>query len=271
MYPVLFLTVLFAYFVSAVSFIVFSFNKNYFLSKFALFSTVFGFIMHSIALIVRTLVAGFLPMTNLYESLVLFSWAVVLLFITIEHKFKIAIIGAFTMPLAFLITSYAAVLDSSIKPLMPALRSYWLFIHVLACFLGYACFTCAFSLAIMYLLQERQVKSKHIGKIFERLPSLNVMDKINHQLVLFGFAFLTLGIVTGSVWAQQAWGRWWSWDPKETWSLITWFIYAAYLHARFNSGWPGKRMAILSIIGYISVLFTYLGVNFLLPGLHSYL
>ena len=175
------------------------------------------------------------------------------------------------MPLACLCIFSAAFLDNAIKPLMPALQSYWLFIHAMVCFLSYACFACAFSLGIMFLLQERQVKSKHTGKLFERLPALDVMDKINYNTVRIGLIFLTIGIITGSVWAQQAWGSWWSWDPKETWSLITWFIYAAYLHARLNSGWQGRKTAVLSIIGFLAVIFTYLGVSFLLPGLHSYL
>ncbi len=271
MYTILFLGVLIAYLISALSFVIFSINKNVFLAKSAIFLAIFGFLSHTATLIFRWVISGFPPMSNLYESMSLFAWAIVLIFLILEFKFKFQIIGTFIMPFAFLVTGYASLLDSSVKPLMPALQSYWLFIHVITCFLSYACFACAFFLGIMYLMQERQVKLKHIGKLFERLPSLDVMDKINYNMVLLGFVLLTAGILTGSIWAQQAWGNWWSWDPKETWSFITWLVYAAYLHARFNSGWRGKRAAILSIIGFISVLFTYLGVSFLLPGLHSYL
>ena len=146
-------------------------------------------------------------MSNLYESMSLFAWAIVLVFLILEYKFQFRIIGTFIMPLAFLTIGYASMLDSTITPLMPALQSYWLVIHVLACFLSYACFACAFSLGIMYLLQERQVKHKHIGKLLERLPSLDVMDKINYNIVLFGFVLLTAGIVTGSIWAQRAVSR----------------------------------------------------------------
>ncbi len=271
MYNLLFLVVLISYLISALSFIAFLINKKGFAVGLAWLFTIFGFIAHSLSLIVRTLIAGFLPMSNLYESMSLFAWAIVLIFLIIEYKYKLRIIGAFVVPVAFIIILFCSIMDSTIKPLLPALQSYWLFIHVLSCFLSYACFTCAFSLGIMYLLQERQVKSKHIGKLLARLPALAVMDKINYNTVLVGFVLLTVGIITGSIWAQEAWGGWWSWDPKEIWSFITWLIYAAYLHARFNAGWRGKRTAILSIVGFLSVLFTYLGVSFLLPGLHSYL
>lgn len=271
MYTILFLGVLIAYLISAVSFVIFAITKNAFLAKIAMFFAIFGFFAHTGVLILRWFISGFPPMSNLYESMSLFAWAITLIFLILEFKFKLQIIGTFIMPFVFLVTGYASLLDSSVKPLMPALQSYWLFIHVITCFISYACFACAFFLGIMYLMQERQVKSKHQGKLFECLPALDVMDKINYNMVLFGFVMLTAGIATGSIWAQQAWGNWWSWDPKETWSFITWLIYAAYLHARFNAGWRGKRAAVLSIIGFISVLFTYLGVSFLLPGLHSYL
>ncbi len=271
MYTLIFLGVLIAYLISSVVFIAFAINKKILFSKIALFAAIFGFLTHCFVLIIRWLICGFPPMSNLYESMAFFAWSVVLVFLIIEYRFRLSIIGAFVMPLAFLITGYSALLDDTVVPLMPALRSHWLGIHVVSCFLSYACFACAFCLGIMYLLQERQLKLKHTGKLFQRLPSLEVMDAINYNMVLFGFILLSAGIITGAIWASRAWGSWWSWDPKETWSFITWLLYAAYLHARLNSGWRGKRTAILSIIGFISVLFTYLGVSYLFLGLHSYL
>ncbi|MBU4305894.1 MAG: c-type cytochrome biogenesis protein CcsB [Candidatus Omnitrophica bacterium] len=271
MYSFLFLAAMVFYFISAVFFVIFVVNKNSFLSKAAPFLAVCGFSAQTLSLALRTLMSGVPPLSNLYESMVIFSWMTVLVFLLIKRLFKINIAGAFILPLVFLITGYASLLDDAVAPLMPALRSYWLVIHVSSCFLGYACFACAFSLGLMYLLQERQVKLKKIGRLFDRLPALHTLDRVNYNMVLFGFVFLTVGIMTGSVWAQQAWGRWWSWDPKETWSLITWLIYAAYLHARLSSGWRGRKTAILSIGGFVSVLFTYLGVSFLLPGRHAYL
>lgn len=271
MYTLLFLSVLIAYLISAIVFVGFAINRKLLLLKTALFFSIFGFFSHSIVLLLRAVISKFPPMSNLYESMSLFAWAIVLVFLIIEYRFRFGIIGAFIMPVVFLITGYASLLDSAIKQLPAALQSYWLTIHVLTCFLSYACFTCAFSVGIMYLLQERQLKLKHTGKLLRHLPALDVLDKINYNMVLFGFVLLTAGIVTGSIWALQAWGRPWGWDPKETAALVTWLIYAAYLHARFNSGWKGRRTAVISIIGFISVLFTYLGVSFLLEGKHSYL
>jgi cytochrome c-type biogenesis protein CcsB len=131
-------------------------------------------------------------------------------------------------------------------------------------------FAVAFGAGIMYLLMERELKRKKLGAIFKRLPSLNVLDDINYRCLTIGFPLLTLGIITGSIWASLAWGSYWTWDPKEVWSLITWLLYAALLHGRMTVGWRGRKAAILAIVGFCAVLFTFLGVNLLLPGLHTY-
>jgi cytochrome c-type biogenesis protein CcsB len=136
--------------------------------------------------------------------------------------------------------------------------------------MGNAVFALAFCCGIMYLVQESQLKAKKVGAITKRLPSLQVLDDMNYQALKFGFPLLTLGIITGAVWAEYAWGRYWGWDPKETWSLITWFLYAALLHQRLTVGWRGRKAAIMAIAGFGAALFTFLGVNLLLPGLHSY-
>jgi cytochrome c-type biogenesis protein CcsB len=140
---------------------------------------------------------------------------------------------------------------------------------VLTCFFGYAAFALSFALSIMYLLKGSITKTS--GDIIHRLiPDLEVLEELSYQMVVIGFIMLTLGIITGAVWANSAWGTYWSWDPKETWSLITWFVYAAMLHSRLISGWRGKKLVIFSIVGFCCVIFTYLGVNLLLSGLHSY-
>ncbi len=158
-------------------------------------------------------------------------------------------------------------ISDNIRPLLPALKSNWLIAHVMTCFLGYAGFAIAFGISIMYLIKQDDHRGK--GWLLTRLPEPGLLDELTHQMVMFGFLFLSIGIITGAVWANSAWGRYWGWDPKETWSLITWFIYATFLHARMMRGWAGKRIAILSVIGFIAVMFTYFGVNYL-PGLHSY-
>lgn len=213
---------------------------------------------------------GHVPLSNMYESLVFFSLTIVVVYLVIECRYKNRIIGAFAIPIAVLAIAYASLspdVSDRIQPLIPALKSNWLIFHVVTCFLGYAAFAIAFGVSLMYLFKQREREGK--GGLLAQFPGSNVLDELTHQTVTFGFLFLTIGIITGAVWANSAWGSYWSWDPKETWSLITWFIYAALLHARMMRGWHGRRIAYLSIFGFMAVLFTYFGVN-LLPGLHSY-
>jgi len=213
---------------------------------------------------------GHAPMSNLYESLIFFAWTIIVIYLYIEWRYSNRVIGAFSAPLAFLTMAYASLspnVSDRIQPLIPALKSNWLIAHVLTCFVGYGAFAVAFGVSIMYLLKARRGQGD--GSLVSRFPSTSVLDELTHQLVMFGFLFLCAGIITGAVWANSAWGRYWGWDPKETWSLITWFIYAGLLHARLMRGWRGRRIAYLSILGFGAVLFTYFGVN-LLPGLHSY-
>ncbi len=217
---------------------------------------------------------GHAPLTNMYESVVFFSWTIIILYLLIEWKFKTKIIGAFAVPFAFLAMAYASFstnISKTINPLIPALQSNWLIAHVVTCFIGYAAFAVAAGLGVMYLIKNGSKKGdqKPHGLI-SSLPSLETIDDIIHKTMVFGFIWLTAGIITGAVWANSAWGTYWSWDPKETWSLITWFIYAITLHARYTRGWSGTKIAYLSIFGFFAVLFTYYGVNFILSGLHSY-
>jgi cytochrome c-type biogenesis protein CcsB len=214
---------------------------------------------------------GHAPLSNMYESLVFFSWTIVVIYLVIERTYRNRIIGAFATPIAFLAMAYASMspnVSDQIQPLIPALKSNWLIAHVITCFLGYSGFAVAFGVSLMYLIKQRDEGTLDTG-LLAYFPSADVLDDVTHQLVMFGFLFLSIGIITGAVWANSAWGSYWSWDPKETWSLITWFIYATLLHARTMRGWHGKRIAFLSIIGFMAVMFTYFGVN-LLPGLHSY-
>ncbi len=216
---------------------------------------------------------GHAPMSNMYESLVFFAWAIVIFYLFLELKFKNRLIGTFAVPFALLSMALAGLTDPNIKPLIPALQSNWLIAHVVTCFVGYAAFAVAAGLGIMYLVKSTNVekgKEKNPDNLLATLPSLTIIDDITHKTIVFGFLWLSAGIITGAIWANSAWGTYWSWDPKETWSLITWFVYAAALHARFTRGWGGKRIAWLAIIGFISVVFTYYGVNYLLSGLHSY-
>lgn len=213
---------------------------------------------------------GYVPLSNLYESLVFFALTIGAVYLVVEYKYNNRVIGAFAAPLAFLAMAYASLspnINDRIQPLIPALKSNWLIAHVITCFLGYSGFAIAFGISLMYLCKQGDTQNN--SPLLSHFPSVSVLDELTHQMVMFGFLFLTIGIITGAVWANSAWGTYWSWDPKETWSLITWFIYATFLHARLMRGWHGSRMAYLSIIGFAAVMFTYFGVN-LLPGLHSY-
>ena len=174
------------------------------------------------------------------------------------------------MPFAALAMILAEMKNPAIAPLVPALQSNWLIAHVVTCFIGYAAFAVACGFGVVYLLKDREKAKNTQGKLLSQLPPLKIIDDIIHKTLIFGFLWLSAGIITGAVWANSAWGTYWSWDPKETWSLITWFIYAAALHFRFTKEWGGQRIAWFSIIGFASVMFTYYGVNFLLSGLHSY-
>ncbi|VEN72526.1 C-type cytochrome biogenesis protein CcsB [Candidatus Desulfarcum epimagneticum] len=210
---------------------------------------------------------GHAPLSNMYESLVFFAWCVTAIYLFLEYRHKLKAVGAFVMPLAFLVMAYASLQNDQIQPLIPALKSNWLIAHVITCFLGYAAFAVAFVLSVMYLIKKKDAQTP--DGALSLFPDLSDIDELTYRMTLFGFLFLTVGIITGAVWANSAWGRYWGWDPKETWSLITWLIYATLLHARIIWRWSGGRIAFFSILGFAAVLFTYLGVNYL-PGLHSY-
>ncbi len=255
------------------------------LSYIALFST-------SLILIMRAAESGHAPFSNLYESMVLFVWAVNVGYLALEYKHGVKIIGAFVMVIESLAMLSAALLPyrfKSVEPLNPALQSKWhwlvdllatvglekyaigwLDFHVFTTFIGYAAFAISFGLSIMYLIKNRAEEKGSANQIIGALPDAATLDELGYRAIAWGFPFLAVGIVSGAVWANYAWGTYWSWDPKETWSLITWFVYAAYLHARVTRGWRGKRCAYLSLLGFLAVVFLYWGVSFILPGLHAY-
>ena len=239
-------------------------------SKIMISLVAIGFALHTGNIVARYVLSGHIPIANLHEASSFFSWCIVLLFFYLEYRYKLGLLGSFIMPVVFILMLSSSMLPRKIEPLSPVLQSYWLGIHTVLAFIGDAAFAMAFGIGLMYLIQEHYVKSKHLGGLFRKLPSLQTLDEINYRLITIGFPFLTLAIITGALWAESAWGSYWRWDPKEVWSLITWFIYALVLHVRLTAGWRGKRAAILSIIGFCAVLFTFFGVNLLLKGLHSF-
>lgn len=224
-----------------------------------------AFGVHTLVLALRFIEAGYTPVTSLHEAYSFFGWSLTGLFLLFQLRYHLPTMGAFVTPVSLALLLGAAATPGEIGELPPALQSVWLPIHVILLFVGYAAFALAAAVGLMYLLQERQLKSKKFGSLFHRLPNIDVLDEINYRCLTIGFPLLTVGIFTGAAWAQEAWGTYWSWDPKETWSLITWFLYAALLHGRLTVGWRGRRAAVLSILGFGSVLFTFLGVNYVLP------
>jgi len=264
------------YLICFLGYLIFTASRNRILGTLCTSLLIVGLIIHSGGLVARWLEThqtgyGYVPLSNMYESLIFFSWTIVLIYLILEFKYEQKIIGVFITPFAFLaiaLTSIIPGIDAKITPLMPALQSNWLTIHVTTCFFGYASFAVSFGVSILYLVQSRVGSAKEGGSRW--LPSVSVLDEINYKSIVIGFPMLSLGIITGAAWANYAWGSYWSWDPKETWSLITWFVYAAFLHARFTRDWRGRKAAILSIVGFVFVLFTYFGVNYIISGLHSY-
>ncbi len=399
-----------SYLVAMVLYIGYLAFKKEGIGKTATVVTLIGFVIQTIALLLRwresyQMDIGRVPLSNLYESLVFFTWSTVLIYLFVEVKYKTRAFGAFVLPIAFLALAFISVapgISKEITPLVPALKSNWLFYHVLVSFLGYAAFGVAFAISMIYLLMDTEERGSAInlyygmGAIlglavlgnymaaqggpmktafwmglgvlvlawfiylivagaknkpqvflfwslcvtmtvgllvgmgvdfiylisFERLavgesfkkhmfestflnpsalvvglswagilglffliwsrgmklksllkqymPAQEQLDDVTYRMIAIGWPLLTGGIITGAVWANSAWGTYWSWDPKETWSLITWFMYAIYLHSRYVRGWKGTQMAVISAVGFLAVIFTYLGVNLVLSGLHSY-
>ncbi len=397
-----------AYLVAMVLYISYLAFRKEAIGKTASIVALSGLVVQTIALFLRwresyQMDIGRVPLSNLYESLVFFTWSTVLIYLIVEYKYKTRAFGAFVLPVAFLALAFINVagISKDITPLVPALKSNWLFYHVLISFLGYAAFGVAFAISMIYLLMDTEDRgpaknlyagiaaivvlsllgnvmasmgkdmktvfwmglgalvlawfiylvssgAKHKSQVFlfwslcvtmtisllvgmgidsvslayhplaegesfkdhlfestflshsvpmalvswavvlvlfwliwskgmglktllkQYMPALDILDDVTYRMIAIGWPLLTGGIITGAVWANSAWGTYWSWDPKETWSLITWFVYAIYLHARYVRGWKGTQMAVISAVGFLAVIFTYLGVNLVLSGLHSY-
>ncbi len=259
------------YFAATLISIIAFFKSGKTMEKAMLLLVVLGFILHTLSIISRYATAGYIPITTPHEATSFFSWCSVLLFLILELRYKIGLLGSFIMPIIFVLMLSSSMLSRSIKALSPVLQSYWLGIHTVLAFMGNAAFAMAFGIGIMYLVQEHYLKSKHPSGLFQRLPSLQSLDEINYRLITIGFPLLTLAIISGAMWADKAWGGYLRGDPREVWALITWLIYAIVLHARLMAGWRGKRAAILSIIGFLTILIAFAGIKLLRKGLHVFL
>ena len=277
------------------------FNDSYLLSKIGRFSTIIANAILFFILCSRWIVAGYFPLSNLYESLLFLTWILLTVYLYIETKTKSKLIGSVLIPVTLLINGFANLTLSpemqKSSPLVPALQSNWLMMHVSMMLLSYGTLIMGSLLCILFLVISRYkdvdlkimddsslplynimldyYEAKLLAPSTEiselgKLKLLQSLDNWSYRIIGLGFPFLTIGIIAGGVWANEAWGSYWSWDPKETWALITWLVFATYLHARITKGWEGKKTAILGSLGFFVIWICYLGVNFLGKGLHSY-
>ncbi len=223
--------------------------------------TLGGFVAHSVSLAMQLYTLGRPPLGSPQGSLSFFAWAIVLIYMAYEVRYQNRIMGAFVLPLAVLAGSGAAAIPRRVSELGPTLQGIGLWSHVAIALLGNAAFALTFCSGLLYLIQERQLKSRHPGRLTFRLPSLELLDDVAVKSILFGFPLLTLALISGSAWAEHVRGSFFTLRPREVWSIMSWLIYAGLLYARVSAGWRGRKAAILAILGFCFVLFAFVGVK----------
>ncbi|MBW2623812.1 MAG: c-type cytochrome biogenesis protein CcsB [Deltaproteobacteria bacterium] len=269
-YSLLTLLIVVLYVLSSAAYLVFIIRQNKQAAKGAVYLIGTAFALQTLYLLLRAISQGQLPVLNMTEALGFYGWALVGVFLFLSIKFTIPVLGAFVSPLAVLSILLSSVIPADQPTVIPAFQNIWLSVHLTTIFVGYGFFSLGFVAGVMYLLQEHQIKAKALGSIFHRLPSLNALDTLNQYSLTMGFPLITMGIVFGAIYAQVILGAYWRWDPKEVWSLVIWLLYAAMLHQRLTVGWRGRRAALMSILGFSVLCFTFFGVSYLLPGYHSF-
>lgn len=263
------LLVILFYILSTAGYISFLFVQKKRFREVALYAMVAGFCCHTLVLTTDCIRAGYLPVSNLQETLSIVSWSTALVFLFLRYRYGMKILGMYAAPIAA-----CAMVASTGVPGAPAetdgiFRSFWFVAHIITVFAGEAALALAFGAGLLYLLQEHAIKEKKRGFFYRRLPSLEQLDNTGYRCIITGFAALTIGLVTGMIYAKQVWHRFAGWDPKEIWSGISWLVYAALLHERIVAGWRGRRAAVMAIVGFLVLLFTFFGVNFLMDGHHG--
>ena len=259
------------FFASTVMFIIDlnSADKNLFtVAKALLFA---GFITLTVLIIGRAVTYGYAPLYTFHETLLLLTWTAALVPLFLDRAYQFRSIYHFSAPMLFIILFFAFFFSPERVELLPELISFWLFAHIITVIVAYGTFAMAFVTSMMYLLVDNQLKRKKFSALTTKLPSLDTLDLYIHKLVSVGFFLLTISIILGAMWAQNVWGSYWRWEPKEIWSVITWIVYAAYLHTRLASGWQGRKVAMLNSFGFATVLFNYVVVRFIFStGIHQY-
>ncbi len=266
----LFIVTTLLYLLAAGCYMTATFTKRERFSRIGRYLLLGGVLVQTVYFGLRHATVGGTPVTSLQEALAFFAWCLVLLFFLLDLRFRLSAMGAFAVPLAVVLMLGSAVSPAVEVQLNPVLRS-WLFpVHISFAFLGNAAFALSFGAGILYLLQNRMLKSKRFTGLYQLLPSLDVLDKVNYTCLSIGFPLMTLGIISGAFWGHLALGSYWRWDPKEVWALVTWLLYAGLLHGRLTVGWRGRNAAIFSIIAFLFLLFTFLGVNLFMNGYHTF-
>ncbi len=257
------------YLIATVGYLIYLFKDRELVHRVSWSIMLIGALFHAGAIVIRSMKIGQLAFTTGQEAISLFAWMFVATYLVLQLRLQLRILGSFVSPLAVIFMLSSSLLPNNILPRSEFFKSGWVILHVGSLFLANALFALAFSVGIMYLLQEKHIKRKNFGFLYMRLPSLERLDSIAHYCLVVGFPLMTGGLVAGFAYAAFVWNKPWSWDPKEILSLVTWIIYAILVHERLAVGWRGRRAAWLAIFGFTAILLTFLGANLLLPGHHS--
>jgi len=258
------------YILSTVSYVSYLFMQKNFMYHSGYYLLLTGFLFHTAAIVYDTINLGYIPVHNLHGTLLFSGWAVASVFLLLKYRFNLKILGSYASPLATVALITAFMTPNTPPPEADSIfKNAWLFIHIITIFFGEAALAMACGTGILYLVQEHAIKKKRRGFFFKRLPSLERIDNTGYACIVIGFSLLTLGLITGMVYAKSVWNTFWSWDPKEIWSIVSWIVYAALLHGRISIGWRGRKAAFMAIIGFAVLMFTFIGVNFLLTGHHG--
>jgi cytochrome c-type biogenesis protein CcsB len=261
--------VAFLYILSAIGYVAYLVRQDAFWNQTGYYLLIAGCLLHTTVIGYGTLLAGHLPVRNLRETLSMVAWAMAVLFILFQTRYHLKILGVFASPLSAVVMIISTQLPAEVLQAPAAFNSIWLYFHIVTVFLGDAAFALAFGVGIFYLVQEQAIKTKTHGFFYRRLPSLEFIDTTGYACIVVGFSLLTIGLITGFAYAKTVWGHFWSGDPKEIWSGIAWLIFAALLHGGISLGWGGRIAAIMAIIGFAVLMFTFFGVNFFLKGHHG--
>ncbi|HTN72236.1 MAG TPA: cytochrome c biogenesis protein CcsA [Methylomirabilota bacterium] len=258
-----------AYLLATGSFITYVFFLKDSVSKLSPVILFLGLAVQTIALAVHFLQTGYVGIAEFREALSFYSWLMVAGYLLVQLKYRLTVLGSIIAPLAFLMTLAAFAFGTDAGQLPPGLNTYWLPVHVTLAFLGNAAFALAFGVSLIYLLQEHHIKQKKMTSLMKRFPSLESLDRLNYVLLVWGFPLMTLGILSGSIWAGTHWGNYWSWDPRQISSAIAWIFYGALLHGRITAGLRGRKAALLTMVGFCVVLGYFLWGDAIFPSRHG--